>query len=361
MRSIFLALLFVLAGCQKATPTSAFQKLVTNDPPGSLVGISEIAIANTHSCAITALGVKCWGDYEATRVPADLKNPRNLVLAEGSSCVLTEAGIRCWGWASRVNPPPADLKNPSRLAGGGLGYCAITDEGVRCWAGMTNPPAPLNNPTEIAVGESHACAIADDGVRCWGSDENGKSTPPAGLKNPRQLALGWNHSCVVTDDGVKCWGGGTRSCSAIPPVSYSGAIRSLVANRYSTCMIAGDKSYCWGSGNYEGECGQVQGKPLANPSAVAVYGGSDGRNSCTLSADGVKCEGRGEAVNVPTGLKNPRLFAAGGYQVCAHTEEGLKCWGSGRHDELDAPAFAPLKNQPISLLALGSGHNCALV
>ncbi len=61
-------------------------------------------------------------------------------------------------------------------------------------------------------------------------------------------------------------------------------------------------------------------------------------HACALTLSGVKCWGHrgplggglysGHQLDVPVGLKNPKLVVTSSYTSCALTDEGLVCWGS---------------------------------
>jgi alpha-tubulin suppressor-like RCC1 family protein len=63
----------------------------------------------------------------------DLKHPRSVAIGQSHICAITDDGVKCWGdnnWAQLDVPP---LKNPTRLTTSGLYTCAETDDGMKCW------------------------------------------------------------------------------------------------------------------------------------------------------------------------------------------------------------------------------------
>jgi hypothetical protein len=181
-----------------------------------------------HTCALRDNGaVNCWGANDAQQVgdgtttarPSptaivnldDLTDPRvrGLAVAAGAdfSCALTALGVRCWGASEsgRIGLPEGEVWGgvaPTTVAGtagatsvsiGALGCfgCALGAGGVvSCWgcnasqqiAGLGEAASPsarridaLPPATAVSVGSEHACALGADGaVRCWGANESGQ-------------------------------------------------------------------------------------------------------------------------------------------------------------------------------------------
>ncbi len=219
--------------------------------PPVLGDVTQLAVGNSHVCALDENGVTCWGDNSSgqTSVPG-MSNVSEISAFNNHSCALHGSGVSCWGNNSNGQTTVPALSSPSQVAAGGYHSCALDSTGVVCWGsnshGQTTIPA-LTNPTFVATGEANTCAIHDGGtvicwgkngtnqsnppqtgnavavsmgqntscalrqgstsyyVTCWGANGAGQNAPPA-LVNPVTLSTGYQHHCVLDDKGVKCWG-----------------------------------------------------------------------------------------------------------------------------------------------------------
>ena len=115
------------------------------------------------------------------------------------ACAITSIGLKCWGFG-----------NNGRLGDGD--------------SGNHNVPVAVNvgsdvSAVQLSLGVSHTCAVLSDrNLKCWGNNLFGRlgigST--AQQLNPvavdlggdvRQVANGYEHSCgLLEDNTVKCWG-----------------------------------------------------------------------------------------------------------------------------------------------------------
>lgn len=284
--------------------------------------ILQISSSDYHSCAVTSLGVKCWGSGNTEiDVPKDLRNPKQVSTSSNYSCAIADGGVTCWGntrsgqigFIAKRLIAPTGLKNPSQVSVGIDHACAVTDDGVQCWGESGNGDVSvyeripdLKNPTQIAVGDKISCAIDDQGLHCWDhiyySHELFKKDELANLKKPLQISVGPSnfpsgdiHVCVLTIDGIQCFG-----------------------NKYTAESVP---------------------VGLRNPSQVAV----GDYHTCALTDDGVQCWKHVEPnwgvveLIVPAGLKNPTQVSVGSEFACALTSEGVVCWGRNDSGELDIP------------------------
>lgn len=187
-------------------------------------GYTDVALEDSHGCAIRAGSVVCWGLQslaavgKADALPADSDrydlvtvgrpggSPAVDVEVNGrASCVLnTAAQVYCWGepvfnglnQSAPVYTPQFLLSDVQRLSGRGSQFCAIAGPGTptstRCWGyvgigaslgdGTTQDrpqPTLVSNPpgrwfTEIAVGHIRTCAIDNlETTWCWGNNSGG--------------------------------------------------------------------------------------------------------------------------------------------------------------------------------------------
>lgn len=221
---------------------------------GLLAGTFSVAAGETHSCALAAGRVHCWGasaDGELGRPnagPSELNaqivvtNPTALTALEGvtalandgarHTCALRSSGavtgeVVCWGVndAGQIGAP-ADTVPKRDYAVAVTGLTAVS---------------------AIGVGPHVSCAVkADSSVVCWGNDlaaagDGGvaASPTPVAIKGPLGVGVlkdvvavspGLRHACALKKDGtVWCWGkndrgqlgDGTKADSAYP-VKVSG-------------------------------------------------------------------------------------------------------------------------------------------
>ncbi|MBS2013502.1 MAG: hypothetical protein JST00_11470 [Deltaproteobacteria bacterium] len=204
---------------------------------GTLLGTATVAAGETHSCALAAGKVHCWGasaDGELGRPnvgPSELNaqtvvtNPTALTALEGvtaiatdgarHTCAVRNAGlvvgeVVCWGvndvgqiGAATATVPKRDhavavpgLANVTAIGVGPRVSCAVkADTSVACWGndlaeagdgGAASSPTPiaikgplgvgvLNNVVSVSPGLRHACARKkDDTVWCWGKNDRGQ-------------------------------------------------------------------------------------------------------------------------------------------------------------------------------------------
>lgn len=201
---------------------------------GLLPGSVAVAAGETHSCALAAGKVHCWGAAGS----GELGRPVGQAQELNAQIVVTD----------QVALTPLDGVNA--IANEGARHtCAIRASGatvgeVVCWgvndlgqigAAATTPSRPfaaavpgLAGVSAIGVGPSVSCAVkADATVACWGNDlaalgDGGaaSSAAPVAIKGPLGVGLlgnvaavapGARHVCALKKDGtVWCWGKNDR-------------------------------------------------------------------------------------------------------------------------------------------------------
>ena len=273
------------------------------------------------------------------------------------------------------------------------------------------PPA-VHRPPLLSVGEQLNCLVGDD-VECWGGnpflrlgDPNHPATSFQLGRPADRLAIGDHHACLVYDDTVACWGSNlmgqlgsyqpSETCIDRPcarePVTIQGlpATRTVTAGTFHTVVLAEDGTvWCWGAGS-SGQCGAPADPVLEGPRRIeglptvtAVAAG--GQQSFAVTSDGSVFawgstdNGRlGIDTDLPAiarpalvpGLGGPvSVVAAGGAHTCALLADGsVECWGDNRFGQLgdgtsdSRPQPAPVQGigEPVVELAAGDAFTCAL-
>jgi len=300
----------------------------------------------THTCALFAGAVRCWGGNDEGELGLEDKESRGLDRASlGDALPFVELGSN-----ARV----------VQIAAGGRHTCALLDSGqVKCWGdnevgqlglGDTNPrgdePGEMNDAlravdlgagrtaTAIGAGGRHSCAVLDDGgVKCWG------------WNNAGQLGVGDNRNR------------GDEPCEMgelLPRVDLGGrrAVAVVVGGFHSCALLDDGNVACWGT-NTAGELGLGDkanrgDRPEAPPAIVDLVAGPD-----TITDPVV-------------------ALAAGHRHTCARFAGGaMRCWGANdsgelglgdKTDRFDASALVELPiDDAVAAIAAGVSHTCALL
>jgi len=229
----------------RTTTTRALPSPVEKAPDAAKV--DDLALGARHTCALSAGGVRCWGDGARGQLGTGLTTPLSAptvpVVAHG-----------------------APLAGVTAIAAGGDRSCALTADGVRCWGdGVVDAEEPAGFrglATKVAVGgEGFACAAFSEPktVRCVGSDDRGQSAahqPILTGTTVTGITAGGKHACVVLDNGdVQCWGAndygqlgdGTHNDARIPAlVHMPPAVEVHAGATYTCARLRNNTIACWG-------------------------------------------------------------------------------------------------------------------
>ena len=273
---------------------------------GRLNGVTAIAAASGHSCALLANHqVRCWGDngsgqlgngtFQRSGLPVTVLNPAGTgplgnvaqISADGdNSCArLVNGQVRCWG-----DNAYGDLGAGSPLASSPRPMIVVAVAGT----------APLSGVTQIDTGWDSSCARTSAGrAVCWGNNQHGQlgdgnssgqSNRPVVVENAsgnaplggvKRVTAGDVHSCAVLEDGTgRCWGdnefgqlgdGGTDpSPRPVAVIGESGTgrlrpISQIVTGFGHTCArLANGQVRCWGH-NADAQVGQRDRQPRGRP------------------------------------------------------------------------------------------------
>ena len=188
-------------------------------------GVVALAAGNAHTCALTGAGaVQCWGygyygqlgdgaETQDSVSPVAVKGlaaPATAIAHGGTHSGAVVAGdVWCWG-----NNQVGQLGNAS---------CASTDVSENS---CVDSPVAVQvvgldgGVTAITAGEAHTCAIAGGSAFCWGWNIDGQlgngvtadSPVPVAVSHlgagARAISAGDLQTCAIVAGGaVACWGG----------------------------------------------------------------------------------------------------------------------------------------------------------
>jgi len=263
--------------------------------------IDDLAIGARHTCALASGGVRCWGDGARGQLGTGLTTPLSAptvpVIAHGAplagvtaiaaggdrSCALTAEGVRCWGDGVVDADEPSGFRGlATKLAvGEGFACAAFTDpQTVRCVGsddrGQSAAHQPIVTGATIAgmtAGAKHACVVLDNGdVQCWGANDQGQlgdgthndSRVPALVHMPPavEVRAGASFTCArLRNNTIACWGdnrahqlvnGTSQSSSSPSPVPGLVGAQELAVGGDSGCarLLDDGAVRCWGANTF---------------------------------------------------------------------------------------------------------------
>ncbi|NCA90925.1 MAG: hypothetical protein EOM92_19115, partial [Gammaproteobacteria bacterium] len=262
-------------------------------PAGS--GVSAVATGGSHSCAVVGGGVQCWGNgswgqlgngsYDSSptpvwAIPVGKGGATAVAAGDSHSCAVVAGGIKCWGhgeFGQLGNGSYASSPIPIQTIPAGSGASAIAAAGTHPWYGTG----------------SHSCAVVSGGVQCWGSGDYGQlgngsyassptpvQTIPAG-SGATTVTAGASyyraHSCAVVASGVQCWGSGgdgqlgkgsyESSRTPVHPFPAGSDASTVAAGGSHSCALIAGGVQCWGA-NWSGRLGDGTQEGSAYPRPV---------------------------------------------------------------------------------------------
>ena len=375
--------------------TSAAVQLAVVLPPVSGIGVATaIGAGWTHTCAVVAEGVQCWGSNTFGKlgnggmIDAIYSLPVNAITAgsgaaavaagEKHTCAAVAGGVQCWGYNAL----------------GQLGNGTLTDSPV-----PVQSIAAGSGVTAISAGGTHTCAVVSGGVQCWGANGYGQlgngdnlasSIPVTAIaagSGVTGVSAGSGFSCAVVSGGVQCWGAGNfgmlgnngTADSNVPVVAIaagSGATAVAASKLGHTCAVVEGGVRCWGYNGF-GSLGDGTGLNRSVPvTAIAAGNGMAGigagaYHSCAAGSGGLQCWGGGSAGQLGDGTTNDRSVpattiaigfgvtdvAAGHSHTCAIVSGAVQCWGDNSLGTLGIGNTSSPKLTPVSvnLIAPGAG------
>ncbi|MCB9740676.1 MAG: hypothetical protein H6747_15540 [Deltaproteobacteria bacterium] len=354
----------------------------------------------------SACGDACSGDAHC--VQGTCVGPITALAAGGDATLaLRDGAVRCWGEALACGVTgDAGVASPavvpalagtgaaavvSMTAGDAHGCAARADGSVWCWGENTFGQAGVagastvatatqvvgvTGAVEVAAGEAFSCARTGAGaVFCWGRNlwgetgagSKGDTKPhpvPVALPafdDAASLGLGARHGCArrKTSGQLWCWGDHTWGQLGQPlgsthaPIAMPGfaAPSQAVPGGLSTLLQASDGGW-WGTGrHFEYQLpGAAKASQYNTPVALPLLDGAlqvalGAASTCWLDGKGVlRCVGANDAGQLGGGdttqtfgkpvdlsaLGPMSLLAVGSQHGCALGVDGaLRCWGSG--------------------------------
>ncbi|MBV8758406.1 MAG: hypothetical protein JO257_14060 [Deltaproteobacteria bacterium] len=319
-----LALLVVLAGCDRLLGLDTVPPAPADAAPPEVGHWSQVAAGEAHTCAIRDdATLWCWGRNDVGQIAAgsaiEVDAPAQVAgswqtiatTVETTCGIQTDGTLWCWGMNLYKSAGPGTGAMPTKIDGGPyvevvVGYfhtCALdTGHHVWCWgydgngelgdgsAGGLEGVTPRQVATDrtferIGTGSSHACAITDDDhtLWCWGYGAFGQQGTGDAVSHPSptqvddeawsEVAGGYYHTCGLLSDGrLRCWGYGFKGQTGNPlsPSSYvpqpvgvdSDQWTHVYAISEHTCATQRDGSlWCWGEND---------NMQLANPATPVV-------------------------------------------------------------------------------------------
>ncbi len=198
---------------------------------GGNSGISQIAIANTHTCAIKNGALYCWGFNNVGQVGDNTLTTRStptpinttggitsntgisqVMLGASHSCALKNGAVFCWGYNFA----------------GQLGDNTTTNRKVPTAIDVTGAITSNSGITQLGVAGIHTCVLKNGGIYCWGQNLNGQIGDGTTTQQHKPVA-------------ISTAGGITSNSEVSQLITSSGSL--------NTCALKAGSIYCWGANN----------------------------------------------------------------------------------------------------------------
>ncbi len=183
----------------------------------------SLSVGGFHVCFVEDEGVWCsrgGNQYGELEIPVDIHQPIQVAAGVTHTCALDANGVKCWGSNEfgETDVPPLD--NPTQISAGGWFSCALDGAQVVCWGnnefGQLELPS-LVEPKAVIAGHNHACAIDRYGLQCWGRNAFDQAIVPSELAEVALVQPGTHHSCAVdASNDVYCWGFNGQGQTSVP-------------------------------------------------------------------------------------------------------------------------------------------------
>jgi alpha-tubulin suppressor-like RCC1 family protein len=321
------------------TTTSRSTPVKVSDGAMGNSGVEAISLGNDYTCALKAGEMFCWGvggdgrlgDGTTTSRSTPVKvsdgamgNSSVDAISAGFShtCALKAGEVFCWGSNSGGKIGDGTTTNrstPVKVSAGAMGNSGVG---------------------EISHGSDHTCALKAGEVYCWGSNGDGRlgdgtttaSSVPVkvsdgamGNSGVGAISVGFSHTCALKAGEMFCWGvggdgrlgDGTTTSRSTPVKVSDGAMGNSGVGAVSlgsvhTCALKAGEMFCWGS-NWAGQLGD--GTTISRSTPVRVINIRPVAAEVTLTAtDDVASESIVIAIQAPANTP-PQIGAAGDVEI----------------------------------------------
>jgi Regulator of chromosome condensation (RCC1) repeat len=316
-----------------------------------IVGTSMLTLV----LAVCATAMAC--DSKSADNAPSTATPHSLAVSPSHSCALRAAGLYCWG--------------DNFL--GQLGNGDTTASELAVAASVLR-----SDVAEVAAASGRTCVrTRQHTIECWGANDRGQVgdgtrtdtlTPVAatGINDAIALALDEESTCVLRERGrtVACWGGGSEQAWVPRQLAGLSDIRELRAGStgHYCARDASDAVWCWSSADGKWEA-PVKVEALTGALAIAVP--SYNAVCALVEAGNVVCHDTENGRSVALGDSDDvvTINAAGGLALCGNKRDGRwYCWNvlPQMLETVGSPAIAVPSDVLLSELLLSGLRACAL-
>ena len=349
-------------------------QIIKNSDDSVLTNVTDIAVGAFHACAISDASAWCWGNGAQGRLGEDADRPL-LKAVQVCAVGATAAFAGCTDFLENVTAITAGGSHTCAISAGSV-YCWGNGANGRLGNNLTansRVPVAVSNvgaatgalpASQISVGDDHTCAISGGTPYCWGRGANGRlgdssmddNMVPAAVTGIRfettvtWISAGTRHSCLVAAGAAYCWGDNDDGQIGIAKTGNSGIttgsptadqvvdestdvtlpgaalpnVLQISAGESHTCAITNTNIYCWG----------------ANGSSRLGDGSTNPANrSVAVLAEGTQAGNFGTAAQV----------SAGAEHTCAIRNNIAYCWGGNTAGQLGDGSMT-LRNRPTEVL-----------
>lgn len=357
------------------------QQVYTIRVGSAVLNAVQISMGHNHACAVTTEGAaKCWGSNASGQLGDGTNGFRSLtpvqvvglesgvtaisagaMTAYSHTCAIQAGALKCWGQNAQGqlgDGTTTDRRTPAVVSGLGSGV------------------------TAVSTGYTTNCALQSGGVKCWGINEYGQvgdgtnenRTIPVAVAGMGSgvtylASAGGTHNCAIQAGALKCWGrnsygqlgDGTNTHRNTPVgvIGLGSGVISVVGGTSHTCSLqtfqnSGQGVLCWGA-NSVGQLGDAfmvdtayEPTPVIGLTAGVTALSGTANHNCAIQAGALKCWGSnssgqlgdGSTVNSATPRAVPGLssgvtaVAAGHASTCVLQNSEAKCWGANNWGQL---------------------------